>query len=43
MLWHYTDASGLMGIVEHERLWATQTSFLNDSTELEYGRVSRVP
>jgi len=37
MLWHYTDASGLMGIVEHERLWATQTSFLNDSTELEYG------
>lgn len=37
MLWHYTDAGGLMGIVEHERLWATQTSFLNDSTELAYG------
>ena len=37
LLWHYTDAGGLMGIVAGERLWATQTSFLNDSTEMAYG------
>jgi hypothetical protein len=37
LLWHYTDAGGLKGIVENERLWATQTTFLNDSTELAYG------
>ena len=37
LLWHYTDAGGLLGIVGHERMWATQTSFLNDSTELAYG------
>jgi hypothetical protein len=37
LLWHYTDAGGLMGILEHESLWATQTSFLNDSTELAHG------
>jgi hypothetical protein len=37
LLWHYTDAGGLLGIVGRERLWATQTSFLNDSTELAYG------
>lgn len=37
LLWHYTDARGLMGILEHEELWATQTNFLNDSTELAHG------
>jgi hypothetical protein len=37
VLWHYTDARGLMGILEHEELWATQTNFLNDSTELAHG------
>ena len=26
-----------MGILEHEELWATQTNFLNDSTELAHG------
>ena len=37
LLWHYTDAGGLLSIVAHERLWATQTTFLNDSTEMAYG------
>ena len=37
LLWHYTDAGGLLGIVTGERLWATQTSFLNDATEMAYG------
>lgn len=36
-LWHYTDAGGLSGIVESEGLWATNTRFLNDATELGYG------
>ena len=30
-LWHYTTTSGLKGILEKERLWATDTRFLNDT------------
>lgn len=37
MLWHYTDAAGLVGILTSERLWATQARFLNDSKEIAYG------
>lgn len=37
-LWHYTNAGGLTGILESDRLWATDTVFLNDSAELRYGR-----
>lgn len=37
VLWHYTTAAGLMGIVETDRLWATDTRFLNDSQEISYG------
>jgi len=37
LLWHYTDAGGLLGIVQDELLWATDTRFLNDATELHYG------
>lgn len=37
VLWHYTDANGLRGILESDRLWATNTRFLNDSTEFSYG------
>jgi hypothetical protein len=37
LLWHYTDAVGLKGIVKSERLRATQTGFLNDAGEMEYG------
>ena len=36
-LWHYTNADGLKGIVTRDRLWATDTAFLNDSVELIYG------
>lgn len=36
-LWHYTNADGLKGIVTTDRLWATDTAFLNDSAELVYG------
>lgn len=37
LLWHYSDAAGMAGIVRTEKLWATDTRFLNDSTELAYG------
>ena len=33
-LYHYTDAAGLLGIVTHGELWASNAAFLNDTTEL---------
>lgn len=36
-LWHYTDAGGLRGILENDELWASETRFLNDATEISYG------
>jgi hypothetical protein len=37
VLWHYTTAVGLGGIVSSDRLWATSARFLNDSQEISYG------
>jgi hypothetical protein len=37
-LWHYTDAAGLIGIIESHSLWATSLSSLNDSAEYKHGR-----
>ena len=37
VLYHYTDASGLLGIVETNRMTATHVDFLNDPCEIEYG------
>jgi hypothetical protein len=34
---HYTDASGLSGIVRSGSLWATHIYYLNDSQEFRYG------
>lgn len=31
--YHYTDASGLLGIIQNGRLWATDFRFLNDPSE----------
>lgn len=36
-LYHYTTAEGLHGILSNHRLWASSATFLNDSSELEYG------
>jgi hypothetical protein len=36
-LFHYTTALGLKGIVEHNCIWATAASYLNDASEIEYG------
>jgi hypothetical protein len=38
---HYTSASGLYGIITSRTIWASHTSFLNDSEEVE-GFFSRV-
>jgi hypothetical protein len=36
ILYHYTTTSGLVGIVTHCELWASDCQFLNDGTELSY-------
>lgn len=35
-VYHYTDASGLQGIISTGVLWATDYRYLNDSSELRY-------
>jgi len=37
LLFHYTRAEGLKGIIEKNELWATSAYYLNDSTEITYG------
>lgn len=37
LLFHYTSASGLRGILESSRLWATNYRFLNDASEVAHG------
>ena len=37
-IFHYTTAAGLLGIVKSNRLWASDLLYMNDSTEVEYGR-----
>jgi hypothetical protein len=34
LLWHYTDWSGLRGIVDSRQVWATHYTYLNDTGEL---------
>jgi hypothetical protein len=36
LLYHYTNAKGLHGILESKKLWASSYQFLNDTTEFEY-------
>jgi hypothetical protein len=36
-LTHYTTLSGLMGIIDNRKLWASNASFLNDKAELLHG------
>jgi DUF2971 family protein len=35
-VWHYTDAAGLIGVIQSGRIWCTQVSCLNDSLEERY-------
>jgi hypothetical protein len=36
LLYHYTDAAGVQGVVQGNELWASNAAFLNDSTEVVY-------
>ncbi|MCU1302002.1 MAG: hypothetical protein JWQ87_2286 [Candidatus Sulfotelmatobacter sp.] len=37
ILYHYTSAEGLKGIIESNELWSTSAYYLNDSAEMFYG------
>lgn len=37
LVYHYTDLSGLRGIIESEAIWASDYRFLNDRTEFAFG------
>lgn len=36
-IYHYTDDTGLRGIIEHGTLWCTDVGYLNDPSEIKYG------
>jgi hypothetical protein len=36
LLWHYTNADGLKGIIEKKQLWATKIQYLDDKSELQH-------
>jgi hypothetical protein len=36
LLYHYTDAQGLLGIVQSHAIWATHIYYLNDAQEFAY-------
>lgn len=33
IVWHYTNAAGLLGIIQNRQLWATHSRFMNDTVE----------
>lgn len=35
-IWHYTDANGLIGILQSGKIWTTQVTCLNDALEQRY-------
>ena len=37
LLYHYTTAKGLLGILESKTIWMTNYNFLNDQTEYKHG------
>ena len=38
LLYHYTNAAGLLGIIETGVIWATNVFYLNDESEIRYGK-----
>jgi Protein of unknown function (DUF2971) len=36
LLYHYTDAAGLLGMLKTRHLWATNSRFMNDPTEMDF-------
>lgn len=37
IVYHYTDAAGLNGILRSQKLWATEFRFMNDESEIQLG------
>jgi hypothetical protein len=37
ILYHYTNSTGAIGIIEKGQVWASDTAFLNDPSEITYG------
>jgi hypothetical protein len=37
LIYHYTDAAGLLGIIESKTIRATNVMFMNDSVEATFG------
>lgn len=37
LLYHYTNLSGLLGILENQAFWASNINFINDATECSHG------
>jgi len=37
LIYHYTDARGLLGIATSGRLWLSDVTYMNDRRELDYG------
>ncbi|MDP1558752.1 MAG: DUF2971 domain-containing protein [Nitrosomonas sp.] len=42
-LFHYTNATGLTGIIQSQTLWATHYAYLNDSEEIRHFLKGRLP
>lgn len=38
VLYHYTTAEGMKGIIDHRSFWCTDINFLNDKQEIKYGK-----
>lgn len=38
LVWHYTDAAGLLSILRTDTVWATSSEFLNDRGEVQLGQ-----
>ena len=36
VLYHYTSAPALLGIIKSNKIWATNIRYMNDSSELSY-------
>ncbi len=43
VVYHYTSPAGLCGILTKKAVWATDTRYLTDSSELEYARLLCTP
>ncbi|EMJ98296.1 MULTISPECIES: DUF2971 domain-containing protein [unclassified Leptospira] len=37
-LYHYTNLNGVIGITDSQKIWATNALYLNDSSEIQYGK-----